>query len=451
MAHRACDLHRRVLRPPAEYAPAFVDQAALAREYVAFALACDRVLPGLVDCYLGPPGQRQAARSDVAGASSTPTGLAARARWLRTELSRSGMAAVRRDFLDRQLVALQCALRRSAGASIGFRAEVQAYFDTDIALGEPDRYRAVHAELDALLPGRGSLPARLGAYREGVRLGPGAVLPAAARLAGGLRSLAARGGIGLPAGESVELAVVADRPWSASHHYLGGYRSRVMVNTDVELGPIQLARLVAHEAYPGHHTEYVRAEQAVRGPEGPLRPENTVSLVNTPQCLISEGRADLGLDLLAGRSYGAWTAGALADLSCGPIWDVELAMRVERAMLELVAVRQDAALLLHDRGVGEEEVLAYLGRWLLVGERRARQILRFIAHPVWRAYTTTYVEGRRLVGAWLDVAGVGESVTERYLRLLDEPWTPSSLRAALAASAPPIAPPTAPGRHGRHR
>jgi hypothetical protein len=385
----------------------------------------------LVDCYLGPPDLR---RSDTEGPPSSPTDLAAKASWLRTEVARSGMAERRRDFLDRQLAALQCALRRAAGAPVGYRAEVLAYFDTEIAFGEPDRYRAVHAELDALLPGRGPLATRLAAYRESIRIGPGALLPSAQRLADGLRARAV--GFGLPAGESVRFSLVTDRPWSASHRYLGGYRSRVMVNADVDLGPAQLARLVAHETYPGHHTEYMRAEHAMRRPGGPLRPENGVSLVNTPQCLISEGRADLGLDVLVGRSYGTWTARTLADLGpvwAGPRWDVELTVRVERAMLALLPVRQDAALLLHDRGVGEAEVLAHLGRWLLVGERRARQMLRFIAHPVWRAYTTTYVEGHKLVSAWLGARVDGESATTRYLRLLDEPRSPSSLRASLAA------------------
>lgn len=410
------------------YALALVDPAALAREYVTFALACDRVLPGLVDCYLGPHELR---RDGSDGPRPSPTELAARATWLRTEVSRSGGPEHRRDFLDRQLVALQCALRRCAGAPIGYRAEVLAYFDTDISMGETDRYRAAHAELEALLPGRGSLELRLTAHRESTRIGPGALLPSAQRLAAALRSRAARCGFGMPAGESVELTLVADRPWSASHRYLGAYRSRVMVNSDVELGPTQLARLVAHETYPGHHAEYVRAEHALRGPERPLRPEIAVSLVNTPQCLISEGRADLGLDVLVGHAHGGWTERTLDGL--GPMGDTGPAVRIERVMSALLPVRQDAALLLHDRGAGEEEVLAYLSRWLLVGERRARQMLRFIAHPMWRAYTTTYVEGRRLVGAWLDGARPGESVTERYLRLLDDPRSPSAMRATLAA------------------
>jgi hypothetical protein len=227
-----------------------VDQDELAREYVTFALACDRVLPGLADCYLGPPQLR---RTTAALPGSTPAGLAARATWLRTEIARSGMGEPRRDFLDRQLVALLCALRRCAGAPVGYRAEVLAYFDTDISLGDPDRYRAAHADLDALLPGSGPLALRLAAHRDAGRIGSGALLPSAQRLTGGLRTRASRG-FGLPEAESVHFALVTDRPWAASHRYLGGYRSRVLVNSDIELGPTQLARLVAHEVYPGHHT-----------------------------------------------------------------------------------------------------------------------------------------------------------------------------------------------------
>lgn len=407
-----------------------MDQPALAREYVTFALACDRVLPGLVDCFLGSPQLR---RTHAGAQPQSPTALAATAKWLRTEIAGSDMADQRKDFLDHQLIALQCALRRTAGAPMGYCAEVLAYFDTDVTLGDVDRYRAAHVELESLLPGRGSLGERLGTYRERMRIAPGALLPSAQRLAVGLRSRALQRGVDMPDDESVELTLVADRPWSASHHYLGGFRSRVMVNADVEPGPTQLARLIAHETFPGHHAEYVRAEYALRRPGGPLRPENEVFLVNTPQCLISEGRAELGLDVLVGGLHGTWTARTLAEL--GPMWDVELSDRVEQAMLALLPVRQDAALLLHDRGVGEVAVREHLRRWLLVGERPAAQMLRFIAHPVWRAYTTTYVEGDRLVRAWLDAAPADESVTQRYLRLLEEPRSPSSLRAALAVGS----------------
>jgi hypothetical protein len=56
-------------------------------------------------------------------------------------------------------------------------------------------------------------------------------------------------------------------------------------------------------------------------------------------------------------------------------------------------------------------------------------MLRFLCSPLWRAYTSTYVEGYRLLRAWLDGRAPGVSLPERFRRLLDEPLIPSSLRA----------------------
>jgi hypothetical protein len=406
-----------------------MDPEAAALEYVGFALECERLLPGTVDGVVGPLPRRHAA----AGAGPrSPSAMVAHARWLAGELAGSGMDPDRRDFLDRQLAALRCALRRAAGATVGYREEVRAYFDTDIAWGDQDAYRAAHGELDALLPGPGPLAARLAAHRAAVAVPPSVLGPAAQRLAGALRERA-RPHFGLPADEAVYLEPVRGRPWSAFHRYLGGHRSRVELNADLPVGALGLARLIAHEAYPGHHTERCRAEHALGdGPGtagGPARPERAVFLVNTPQSLIAEGLADLGLEVLVGPGWGRWTAAVLGELVPG--LDGELAERVERALAVLQPARQDAALMLHEQRRPEEEVLAYLRHRLLAPEPRARQAMAFLTHPRWRTYTTTYVEGHRLVRRWLAAAGPGESMTERYLALLDQPRAPSTLRAAL--------------------
>ena len=54
--------------------------------------------------------------------------------------------------------------------------------------------------------------------------------------------------------------VVTDKPWSGFNYYEGGYRSRVAVNADLKQQMANLPRLVAHESYPGHHTEHCRKE-----------------------------------------------------------------------------------------------------------------------------------------------------------------------------------------------
>ena len=87
--------------------------------------------------------------------------------------------------------------------------------------------------------------------------------------------------------------VVTDKPWSGFNYYEGDYRSTVAVNADLKQQMSNLPRLVAHESYPGHHTEHCRKEAGLveRGGQA----EQTIFLVNTPQCLMAEGLADLAL------------------------------------------------------------------------------------------------------------------------------------------------------------
>jgi hypothetical protein len=89
---------------------------------------------------------------------------------------------------------------------------------------------------------------------------------------------------------------------------------------------------------------------------------------------------------------------------------------------------------LHDRRVDGDDVLAYLQRWGLVSAERARQQLRFLTHPLWRAYITTYVEGFDLLSGWLSARPAGQPVADRFVRLLDEPLTPAALAAELPAA-----------------
>ncbi len=399
----------------------------MAREYVLLGLRCGRVLPGLVDAFSGDPSWRSAVAS---GPLPAPGELAERAARLRGEVASAGLPARRADFLDRQLAALECAMRRLVGPAPPFRTELRAYFDTEVEWGEPDDYRAAHAELAGLLPGGGPLAARMAAYRKREELPRALLGPAVQALSGALRALTGRT-VELPAGETVYYELAGDRPWSGFNHYLGGYRSKVVVNADMARRASTLPHLVAHEAYPGHHTERCRRELVqVRGAGWP---EHGLFLVNTPECLVSEGLAELGLAAAVGPGWGRWAQGVLAEL--GIRMDGELAERVELAAARLMPARQDAALMLHESGADPDEVVAYLRRWLLVSEARAVQMLRFMRHPLWRAYTTTYVEGHRLVGRWLAAAAPGEPVLARYATLLDGALTPSAVRAALAIPA----------------
>jgi hypothetical protein len=395
----------------------------LAREYVLLGLRFDRLSAGFVDAYTGDPALRRQVEDEP---RPLPVALAAQARALLAELPSSGLAEDRVALLQSQLTALECNARRLAGEPVGFVDEVKAYFGVDIALGDESDYAAAHEELAALLPGSGPLPERYAAYRSADECPPDRLDGLVRDLSSALRDVV-RTGYGLPEGETVEYQIVTDEPWSGFNYYLGGFRSRVAINADLPHRLSQLPQLVAHEAYPGHHTEHCRKERGLVGAGGRL--EHTVFLVNTPECLIAEGLADLGILASVGAGWGPWAEKIYADLKLG--FDGALAEQVAGVVQRLDRSRQDAALLLHDRGASEDEVVAFLRRWMLVPENRARQSLRFLAHPLWRAYTSTYVEGYRLLSAWLDARPAGQPVGERFVRLLDEPLTPGRIGAEL--------------------
>lgn len=401
-----------------------MEPAALIREYLILGLRFDRIESGYVDAFTGDPALRQTVSAEPA---PDPSALVRQAERLTAALQdvprHNGFDDARADYLHAHLRALACAGRKFAGENIGFVEEVRDYFDVDIAKGDVETYRQAHARLDEVLGGTGPLAERMIAHRAAEEIPPQRLAECINAFSSALRDRV-RAEYPLPDTETIDYQVVTDKPWSGFNYYLGDYRSTVAVNADVKQLMSNLPRLVAHESYPGHHTEHCRKEAGLVRGRG--QDEQTIFLVNTPQCLIAEGLADLALHVAIGPGWGHWAADIYADL--GLRFDGERAEAISEATAALAGVRQDAALMLHDEHRDADEVADFLRRWLLVTDERARQMLRFLSSPLWRAYTSTYVEGYRLLRRWLDERPAGVSLIQRFGRLLDEPLIPSALR-----------------------
>jgi hypothetical protein len=386
----------------------------VAREVALLALRLDRLAPGTVEAFDGDPALRPHVRAGVAPA---PSDLVREAARLRRAVPYLGLPPLRESFLDGELRALERTARALAGEHVSLRTEIREIYGVDVAPGDPDRYRAAHRAVDALLPGSGPLADRLAAHRARDELPRERRAAATRALVAALRERTAAV-LDLPPGEGVEIELVEGRPWSGFTRYLGGGRSLARFSADAPQRAGQLARLVAHETYPGHHVEHLRRVAAARS-----EPERALSLTRSPRALVVEGVADLGLDAVVGRGWGVWAADVLAEV--GVVTDGELAEALEEAMLPLQQVRLDAALLV-DRG-GEAAARDHLRQWLLLDGARADRALRFLTDPRWRAYTVTYVVGYPMVRAWW----AGDA--GRFRRTLDQPVTPAVLASPGAA------------------
>jgi hypothetical protein len=308
---------------------------------------------------------------------------------------------------------------------VGWVTKVQDRFQVHPEPGDEAVYALAHAELDLLLPGDGPLLERYAAYRRAQAV-PAERLAEVVREVSALLRERTRRAFPLPLEERVEYEVVSGRPWSGFNSWTAGFVSRVAVNADLPVGLGALPALLAHEAYPGHHTERCRKAVRLDG-----LPERQLWLVGTPDNVVAEGVAELGLAGLDLLRWGPLLTDLYADL--GLAYDGELGERVARAAAPLTRVRQDAALLLHDRGGSLDEAAAYLSRWALLTPDRVERTLAFLTDPLWGAYICTYVEGEALLSRWLAARPPRQPVTGRFVRLLDEPWTPAALRADLAS------------------
>jgi hypothetical protein len=281
-------------------------------------------------------------------------------------------------------------------------------------------YEDVHAELDELLPGDGSLYERRQAWRTQHLVDGSVAVTVLEELLPVLRART-EALVALPEGEQVTLEPVHDEPWWAFNYYLGNLHSRVVLNLDVPTTGAELIHLGTHEVYPGHHTEHAVKEQLLIRERGAI--EEGIQLVPTPQAVLSEGIAETGGDIVLD---GDARAAAYATLARNGIHlDPDLTERITRTLERLRTVGLDAALMIHSDGASLEEAQAYVERWSLATPKQAQQSIRFSTDPTWRAYGITYSAGRDLCRAFVG----GEPA--RFRRLLTEPVRVGDLLATL--------------------
>ena len=401
---------------------------AIARDYLLLALRLDQHVPGLVDGFFGPAALK--AQVDMEQGRA-PARLRDDAAALRDRLATEVAEPDRRAWLDAQLAALEAQAAALTGETIAYLDFVARCFSH-----APPRYLdgvfdAAAGRIEELLPGDAPLAERLGAWDARFEV-PVERLPAVvAWLVEQFRAEAVAR-FGVPDGEDLRVTLVRGQPWSAYNWFDGGRRSRIDVNTDLPVRAADLVGLVAHEAYPGHHLEHAWKEADLVDRQGRL--ESSILLINTPECLISEGLGDLGATFVAPLETRAdllvelyERAGlAVADDPGGARAAAECSVALDEPRSTLSAIRGNAAILRHADGRSHEEVLAYLcdvGRY---APALAAKRLEFIEHPLWRTYVFAYAEGEALLRRWLEAVPAGERAA-RFGRLLHEQLTPAAV------------------------
>jgi hypothetical protein len=386
--------------------------------YVRLVLAIGRHDPGYVDAYYGPPAWREeAAKGDPVAVRA----LLDTARALLAEV-RGAPPSERRTFLEAQLVAAEGFLRRLAGERFTLSEEARILYAVDPPVHTVEEFGATLERLDALVPGEGDLHTRIEALRSRF-LVPADRLPAVVEACLERTRTRTKEVTALPETERFDVSFVRNKPWTAYNWYKGGYRSLIEINTDLpsELGKV--LGTIAHEGYPGHHVQNVLLEEHLVLGKGWR--ELSVYPLYSPQSLLAEGTANVGLSVLfTEEEQLALVRDLLAPLAGIDGKDVPAYLAVVRAMKPLDYVRGEGARMYFDEGRSEADVLAFLRKYSLLDDARARKALDFA--KTYRSYVFNYTVGEDLVRAYI---GQGAGRATRFSELLRSPATPRSLEA----------------------
>lgn len=333
------------------------------------------------------------------------------------------MDSQRTDFLHRHLRAMGTSLHLLQGEPLDLVQEVEALYDITPSWVSESRFEEAHRTLDELLPPGDSLQDRMQAHRKSLEIPVERTKPIVGLITDRLRTLT-RERFPLPAEEHFDLEYVTDQPWSAYNWYLGDCRSRIDINTDLPLRINELTGLIAHEGYPGHHTELSIKEIRLVREAGHL--EYSLALINAPSCVVSEGIATKALDVIMSESEQiTWHAEQVFPLGGFLHLDAQREHEIVKAARELSSVGGNAAFMLHDQGAEVAQVIGYLQCYGLVEEDRARKMVDFISNPLFRSYIFNYSYGRDLLSTLFDRKG---EIERWFTRLLTEAVTPSQIQ-----------------------
>jgi hypothetical protein len=369
--------------------------------YVALALALGEHVEGLTFFYGdGTPVWRE--RSD----------LLAEADRLLAELGEVEPAP-RGRWLERQLRALRAV---AAGEAFAVRDEARVLYGLAPKPCPEGDFAEAHRLLDEALPGKGDLGSRYRTWLEASSI-PGDKVVPVLRAAADVFRERTRELVGLPEGEDVEIELVRGERWRGFSRYLGGFKSRFSYNDEFALPAAEVALLVSHEAYPGHHTDNCWKDALLV--RGGGRVELKIVVAVGVQPVLVEGIAHVATDLVEDEAAHRAVAAAVRDVGCD--YDAEVGFRVATASRPLSAVSANVVLM-YDDGSTREELLDYVRTWSLQSEDRVQRTVDGIERSTFRASVFCYTEGYRLCSAFVG----GDP--RRFERLLKEQLTLEDLR-----------------------
>ena len=408
--------------------------ASIAERYVKLVLAVGQHDADYVDAFYGPAEWRKQVEATKAAlpaidaqAAALEAEIPAAFGAIRPVKAEVELWSLRQQYLQRQLASLRSRVAMLQGKKMTFDEESLALYDAVAPVKPESEFEVALKQLDAKLPGTGTLIERYDRFKQGFVITTARVdrvFQEAIRACRQRMSL-----VDMPSNERFTVEYVTGKSWSGYNWYQGNFRSLIQVNTDLPIYIDRALDLACHEGYPGHHVYNVLLEKNLVVDRGWM--EYTVYPLFSPQSLIAEGTANYGIEV----AFPPADRIRLEQDVLFPLAGLDPARVAEYyQVLELVDrlsyAGNEAARRYINGEIDRAGAVAWLEKYAMYTRPRAEQRVRFIDQ--YRSYVINYNLGKDLVRAYIERKMGRDRTPQRRWReftaLLSSPRLPSGLK-----------------------
>ncbi len=407
----------------------------IAERYVRLVLAVGQHDADYVDAFYGPAQWRkeaEAAKVPLADLDTQAEALINAIPTVKVVVPKpeAEIWDLRRQYLLRQLSSMRARIGMLQGRKMSFDEESLALYDAVAPVKPVSEFEAVITQLEALLPGEGTLIQRYDLYKQDFVIPKARVDRVFQEAIRGCKQMSlGMHRVELPYQENFRVEYVTGKSWSGYNWYQGNFKSLIQVNTDLPIYIDRAIDLACHEGYPGHHVYNALLEKSLVKDRGWM--EYTVYPLFSPQSLIAEGTANYGIEV-------AFTPGQRASFEADilfPVAGIDPARVLDYYQVlglvdRLSYAGNEAARQYLDGKLTREGAVAYLEKYGMYTRPRAEQRVRFIDQ--YRSYVINYNLGKDMVRAYIE-RKMGRDKTparrwKEFTTLMSSPRLPSGLK-----------------------
>ncbi len=385
----------------------------------------DKHNKGYIDFYIGPKKIREIVDNEVI---TSPSKLLTNCKVLQNDLFKQGYDKKRERYLEKMLTAMRTSIEIINGADIPIKEQFLRLYDVALQPANESELDNLKEEVRKAYKGSGSLEERMKDLRVRRTIPEGKVFGLFKKALNITREGTKELFVDLlPENEHINIELVNNNnnnnkiKWTYYNWYLGNYCSRIEVNPNYNMYWTAFLSAAAHEGYPGHHTEFIVKEQRLYRELNQF--EHSILLLNSPKLIISEGIADVAVNVLF--SYRNQAEISLREFCQDSSKESSIEVLIEQSKIKVKLSLFAYNIAYHAliNGWSEEKLIRYGTSFEIFRLENIKNRIKLLFNPVHSTTAFSYSIGSKLI---INKYGRFPSVKD-FRNLLINPILPSDL------------------------